>query len=668
MQTQRAASIKGIITILVGFSVAPFIPVTNVLAASFDPLTMEVISEATFEVVVPKPETDLLSYEKKLPLDLIPFAIRNDKYYSVGTAFAIGNERFVSAAHVMGLGLKSQLQDFYLRGKEGKIYAIDKITKYANDRDFVIFTLKNRPTGKVYALNTQPKFNEKVYAIGNALGEGVVIRDGLYTSNTPEERSGAWNWIRFSAAASPGNSGGPLVDSDGKVIGVVLRKSNNENLNYALPIAEVLNAKDNLAITDTRLMYRLDNMDMTKLGNFRQEIPLPMDFRKLNQTLVQFTLKLAQELLSGLLAENRDNIFPRGNGSLSMLHKTSSAIFPSLIAKSGDGNWDTFYPEKRNNADLGRNGQLVYGQLWHSLILYLQKPDDVPSEKLYRDPKFFMDLLLKGMPMIRPVGAEKIKITSMGKAQEDYLYTDAYQRKWQVRVWSFGYVDQVVATFCLPVPAGYTCMIRSSPTFLLDGNIADFKVLADFYYVSYYGKLSEWQEFLKFKDLLPPQIAGLAISMEYGKRFSYRSNRLQFSYEPEVMNISSRSDLELRMSYFQDREKIVWDVAKILIGEDKSSGAYFEVSRYTRPPITLGDQHRQIWEKIVQLRLPYNGSAYFENKRTYIGTVYAKGMPPNQLETASILYTVMHSTEGKLEQQALELKLNQFMKAMTVYE
>jgi len=46
-------------------------------------------------------------------------------------------------------------------------------------------------------------------AVGNALAKALLIRDGLYTSATAEEQDGAGKWIRFSAAASPGNSGGP---------------------------------------------------------------------------------------------------------------------------------------------------------------------------------------------------------------------------------------------------------------------------------------------------------------------------------------------------------------------------------------------------------------------------------------------------------------------------
>ena len=80
--------------------------------------------------------------------------------------------------------------------------------------------------------------------MGNALGEGIVIRDGLFTSETPEAQDGRWKWIRFSAAASPGNSGGPLCDASGRVIGIVIGKSPNENLNYSLPISLVLDAEE----------------------------------------------------------------------------------------------------------------------------------------------------------------------------------------------------------------------------------------------------------------------------------------------------------------------------------------------------------------------------------------------------------------------------------------
>ncbi|HPY53987.1 MAG TPA: hypothetical protein PK505_08365, partial [Treponemataceae bacterium] len=58
----------------------------------------------------------------------------------------------------------------------------------------------------------------EVFSVGNALGDGIVIRNGVYTSTTYEDQNGEWKWIRFSAAASPGNSGGPLLQVKGRCL------------------------------------------------------------------------------------------------------------------------------------------------------------------------------------------------------------------------------------------------------------------------------------------------------------------------------------------------------------------------------------------------------------------------------------------------------------------
>ena len=79
-------------------------------AASLDPSVLPQIQAATFEVVAAKPVKDPLTYEKPLPLELLPFQERNDKYYSIGTAFALGNNRYVTAAHVLQVGIEQQLE------------------------------------------------------------------------------------------------------------------------------------------------------------------------------------------------------------------------------------------------------------------------------------------------------------------------------------------------------------------------------------------------------------------------------------------------------------------------------------------------------------------------------------------------------------------------------
>jgi S1-C subfamily serine protease len=241
--------------------------------ADLEPQLLNQIQAATFEVVAAKPLTDPLTYARPLPTELLPFQERNDQYYSVGSAFSIGNNRFVTAAHVLATGIGSLWGSPALRDANGRVYPIDKIEKFSLARDFVVFTVSGNPNSGVLKINTQPLLHEAVYAVGNALGTGVVVRDGVYTSMTPEDLDGRWKWLRFSAAASPGNSGGPLLDKDGAILGVVLMKSPGENLNYALPIEELVNAPDRQATFDNRVSYQLAILSPDEFSRFQHYIP-----------------------------------------------------------------------------------------------------------------------------------------------------------------------------------------------------------------------------------------------------------------------------------------------------------------------------------------------------------------------------------------------------------
>lgn len=638
---------------------------------TLDSRVMDAISDAVYEVVEPKPTTDSLQYEKPLPMDLLPYSVRTDKYYSIGTAFAISPSEFVSAAHVMNLGSGSQFKEIFLRDREGKVYSIGQVLKYSKNRDFIVFSLLNAKAKGFLPTNKNPRVNQKVYAVGNALGEGIVIRDGLYTSDTPEEEAGEWKWIRFSAAASPGNSGGPLLDQNGKVIGIVLRKSPNENLNYAVPILEVINADKNVSVVQTKMRYTLDNMDMTKREILKKEITLPKTYQELDSELNAITAQFSNKLLKGLLAENRDTIFPHGPGSTRLFYKSYNAVFPRLIMKGKDGNWDAYYPSGTRDADLGNNGHLTYGTLGSTVFLYVRKPDDVPLETLYGDSKLFMDTILKGCGRYRAIGPENIKITSMGRAFEDYRFTDSYGRVWMVHTWLVEYDDRKVVTFSLPVPGGCIVMMRTDQTGDVDqGDIPDLKVLSDFIYVSYYGSFKEWREFLSMKGLLPSVFSTFDIHIENNKIFTYKSARLSLSYGPDIMKISDKSSFQLDFGYFEEKGKAVWDINGIMATEEKYNQIGYAVSRMIKPPKELGDQYQSNWENMVERKFPYNRSSYYKDKVTIISTTYNRGRQTAKKEEASgsVLYTVGFIKQGNVGQKEMEAKLEMFMRNLVIYE
>ena len=67
---------------------------------------------------------------------------------------------------------------------------------------------------------------DEVIAVGNPFGIGISVSDGIISGlrrnyQSADGKSNLTNLIQFDAAANPGNSGGPLVTTDGEVIGIV---------------------------------------------------------------------------------------------------------------------------------------------------------------------------------------------------------------------------------------------------------------------------------------------------------------------------------------------------------------------------------------------------------------------------------------------------------------
>src|SRR5271170_2156738 len=93
-------------------------------AADLSSSVQQLIRAATFEVVQLKPSDGEVTYDRPPPLELIPYQQRIDKYRSIGTAFAIGPNRYVTAAHVIDLGIGSQFGPPALRDTSGKVYEV----------------------------------------------------------------------------------------------------------------------------------------------------------------------------------------------------------------------------------------------------------------------------------------------------------------------------------------------------------------------------------------------------------------------------------------------------------------------------------------------------------------------------------------------------------------
>ena len=630
-------------------------------AVDLDVGTQRDIRAATFEVVQLKPPDGEVTYERPLPLELIPYQQRIDLYRSVGTAFAIGPNRFVTAGHVLSVGAGSQYGAPALRDAAGHVYPIYQVLQYAQHEDFAVVSLRDPPAHvQVLQAGPKPKLNDVVFAVGNALGEGVVIRDGVFTSESPEEQEGKWNWLRFSAAASPGNSGGPLVDRRGRLLGVVLRKSPSENLNYALAIEQVLNAKQGEGKMSGRTAVRLPIMDTAESAEYDEHFALPLELPAFYATWFGILEKENDREYAQLFSHNDDHVFPHGAGSEKLLHSIEGALVPRRMHEAQNHIWVADEP-KYQTAQLDHNGFVDYS----ADMVRLRAPDDVDLPALYADSKLQMDLFLKAYTLRRTVGTDTVRVTSLGKAKTEETYTDTYGRRWQLRAWAVPNEDMMLTVICLPTPEGYAGVYFRIPTGFSHLAMTQQEHLLDFIYVAMQGSLARWQSYLTQKGVQPKVFETLTVDVEGNQHVRYQSRRAELEVTSNLITLRDTSILRLNFAFFHDGNAVVWDVASVSVAEGPHSKNAILVWRKTEPPSDLPDGFQDDWRRVQSRDFPYNATASSEDGLTRILTTSTS---PGAVGGAKINYALRVELEGTQPQEAMKKKLDVLQRSFKQFE
>jgi S1-C subfamily serine protease len=165
--------------------------------------------------------------------------IRTD--ISQGTGFLITNDGYiVTNAHVLSGGRVVQSIDY-----EQEIIETEFIGHDSN-LDIALLKISGNHDFLEFADSDEVQIGEKVIAIGNPLGLQFSVTEGIVSG---VHRTGANDldaYIQTDAALNPGNSGGPLIDKQGEVIGINnFKVSGGESLGFALEsnfIVEAVNS------------------------------------------------------------------------------------------------------------------------------------------------------------------------------------------------------------------------------------------------------------------------------------------------------------------------------------------------------------------------------------------------------------------------------------------
>ena len=188
-----------------------------------------------------------------------------DQAITHGTGFFITEDgKLVTNFHVIENAVTN---GYVLRGKfmdgDGSEEELD-VWKVWPDRDLAVLYLR-KPAKKLsikplLLTNTEPKSGETVWAMGYPLAQEVratVTRgsvSGMRTIDELEALGGPMphlsrqsSWVQMDVSINGGNSGGPVVDEGGRVVGVsTMARAGAQGMNFAINISPLKSTLEKL--------------------------------------------------------------------------------------------------------------------------------------------------------------------------------------------------------------------------------------------------------------------------------------------------------------------------------------------------------------------------------------------------------------------------------------
>lgn len=152
---------------------------------------------------------------------------------SLGSGFAVGENCIITNAHVLDNPNNIMLSTY--AGETHTTYLVG----YDQDKDIAVLGVKDaRFTPLTVADYKSLNTGDDVYAIGAPKSMAYTLTKGVISAK--EREIGKYKYIQTDAAINEGNSGGPLLNDEGNVIGInTLKMSDSEGIGLAIPMTVV---------------------------------------------------------------------------------------------------------------------------------------------------------------------------------------------------------------------------------------------------------------------------------------------------------------------------------------------------------------------------------------------------------------------------------------------
>lgn len=161
---------------------------------------------------------------------------------SLGSGFAVGENCIVTNAHVIDNPRSITVETYGGTKYKASLLGMNE------QQDIAVLIVKDAtfPYLDIADLSTM-KTGDDIYAIGAPKGMAYTLTKGGVSAK--ERLIGNQSYIQIDAAINEGNSGGPLLNDAGQVLGMnTLKMSDSEGIGLAIPISRVCEYLKSLGI------------------------------------------------------------------------------------------------------------------------------------------------------------------------------------------------------------------------------------------------------------------------------------------------------------------------------------------------------------------------------------------------------------------------------------
>ena len=214
-------------------------------------ITPKVVSDSSFRMDIPdfnlpegNPIEKFFENFKEQEKNKNPFA----RPASIGSGFVISNDGYVvTNDHVIRNAAEIRVELASGEKFEAELVGTDPKTDIALLKVNADYAFEAVSFGD----SDKARVGDYVYAIGNPFGHGFSVSAGIISARNRELTGAYDDFIQTDAAINQGNSGGPLFNMDGEVIGVITaittRTGGSIGIGFAMSSSVVANVVDQLS-------------------------------------------------------------------------------------------------------------------------------------------------------------------------------------------------------------------------------------------------------------------------------------------------------------------------------------------------------------------------------------------------------------------------------------